>query len=422
MLRDVSPHNKERHRRAVLQPRRKGWDAKWASAPEAKGRNLEVASPEQGQLQGLKASRIQVHIKEGRKPRPSWCRLGLFGLITSLFLWPLAADAQVESIPSSPPEPVFVSHGRVEGHLALNYSPAGEFSPDSQTLAVVNQDKVALLSLREGTIAKVLRPRVPDVVDLDIDSASFLSATRLFVLARGLFHAKGQPDRNTPLLGFQWYVDQDSLFGTVHAMGAGGGYAPILYFPHLGYIGMYKESKLTLWNPNSNRGAQFTLSELTHTPQVIALSSDGRWILLAHIETSASPDPVVMDTRQQKFVDVLPGHHGTVLSIRFSPDGQRVATGCEDGQVRLWSVADWKLLATLSGHVGPVHWADFSPDGKRIASAGEDKTLRIWSVSDGRLLQTLEESREPLRTAAFSPDASYVAATSDQNVLVWQRR
>ena len=348
--------------------------------------------------------------------------LVLFGLITSLFLWPLAADPQAETVPSGLSEPVFVSHGRVEGHLALNYSPAGEFSPDSQTLAVVNQDKVALMNLRESAITKVLRPRVPNVADLNIDSANFLSPTRLFILARGLFHAKGQPDRSTPLLGFQWYVDEDSLFGKVDAVGAGGGYAPILYFPHLGYIGMYKESKLTLWNPNSNRGAQFTLSELTRTPQVIALSSDGRWILLAHIGASASPDPVVVDTRQQKFVDVLPGHHGTVLSVRFSPDGQRVATGCEDGQVRLWSVADWKLLATLSGHVGPVHWADFSPDGKWIASAGEDKTLRIWSAADGRLLQTLAESREPLRTAAFSPDGNDVAATSAQNVLVWQRR
>jgi WD40 repeat protein len=98
-----------------------------------------------------------------------------------------------------------------------------------------------------------------------------------------------------------------------------------------------------------------------------------------------------------------------------------VATACEDGKLRIFSVPDWKLLQTLTGHQGPVHWADFSPDGRWLVSAGEDKTARVWSVEDGKLQQTLKESKEPLLTIAFSPNGEYFAASSTKQVLLWKR-
>jgi WD40 repeat protein len=208
----------------------------------------------------------------------------------------------------------------------------------------------------------------------------------------------------------------------VNAVGAGGGYGPIVYLPHIGYLGLYKESKISLWNPRTDRGSVITLQELGHKPGEFVFSPDAHWLLLARVEGNSSPDPMVVDAKQQKFVDVLPGHHGSVLDMNFSPDGQRLVTACEDGLIRIWQVADWKLAATLTGHVGPVHWADFSPDGKYIASAGEDKSVRIWSAQDGRLLQTLSESREPLLSVAFSPDGRYLAASAEQSVLVWERK
>jgi WD40 repeat protein len=317
---------------------------------------------------------------------------------------------------------MFVSEGRIEGHLALNYSPAAAFSPDSKYLAVIVDDKIALKDLVGGGIAKELKPAIPKVSELNMESANFISPTRLVIFARGRIHPKDGAEQSTPLLAFQWYIDRDTLFGKVDMVGAGGGFSPILYLPYLGYVGMYKDGKITLWNPDSNRAAEFTFAEITHRPGLFAFSPDGHWLLLAQVESNSSSNPIVVDLVEKKFADVLQGHKASVLSMMFSRDGRKVVTAGEDGNVRVFSVGDWKLLQTLSGHYGPVHWADFSPDGKLIVSVGEDKTLRIWSADDGRLLQTLEESREPLLTAAFSPDGNSVAATSEGAVLIWQRR
>jgi WD40 repeat protein len=335
----------------------------------------------------------------------------------------LPAQAQVETVESAAPTHyLWVSHGRIEGHLALNYSPAGAFSPDSSMLAVPSEDKIVLMSVPEGTIRKVLKPRLPDITDLNIHSANFLAMNQLFLLGNGLISAKGKgTGRSTPLLAFQWDAIEDRLSQGVEAVGGGGGFGPILYFPHLRCVVLYKASNFDLWDPRSRRMGRLTIPDLTQSPNVFAFSPDGHWLLLAQIAMSSSPDPVVVEAKQHRFVDSLRGHEGTVLDISFSPDSSKVATACEDGQVRIFSVPDWKLLKTLSGHHGPVHWVDFSPDGRWLVSVGEDKTARVWSVEDGKLQQIMEDSKEPLLTVSFSPNSEYFAASSQNAVFLWKR-
>jgi WD40 repeat protein len=331
--------------------------------------------------------------------------------------------AQFETVDKGSPHYVWVSHGRAEGHLAISYSPDAAFSPDSSTLAVVTEDKILLMNLADAGVRKVLHPHLDDLSDLDIQSANFISPTRLVLFGNGLVKAreKGLP-AHTPELAFQWDVVDDTRFGKLDAIGQGGGYTAPRYFPEPGYLSIYKDSNFDFWNPNSSRGGRVTLPDLKHQPNLYTLSPDGHWLLLAQVATSATPDPMVVRLSEHKFVDSLVGHQGTVLGIAFSRDSQRVATACEDGKVRIWSAGDWKLLQTLAGHQGPVHWAEFSPDDSLVASAGEDKTVRIWSTADGKLEQSLAESQEPLLTVAFSPDGRYVAASGEKTVIVWQRR
>jgi WD40 repeat protein len=361
---------------------------------------------------------VRPHVKAGH--RVALCAL----LVGACFeLASGTAFAQAESVSGGSPLPDFAAQGRVEGHLAVSYSPAGAFSPDSRNLAVVvTPAKIVLMDLQKREVGRILRPEVPPVIDLEIESANFLSPDLLFVLARGGLKSKGSDfARRTPLLAYQWDVGHDTLSGKVEAVGADGGLAPILYLPHIGYLGMYKESKFSLWSPKRGGGSEIVVPELAHKPGTFAFSPDAHWLLLGHVEANASPDPIVVDLTSKKFADVLTGHKATVLSISFSRAGDRVVTACEDGKVRIFSAPDWKLLQTLGGHNGPVHWAEFSPDGRLVASAGEDRTLRIWSAADGRLLQTLQESREPLLSVAFSPDGNYVAASAEDTTFIWGR-
>ncbi len=342
-------------------------------------------------------------------------------LMAALILPAAILCAQIETVESPPTAAQWVSHGRLEGHLALKFSSDGAFSPDGSLLAIAADDKVMVMNLRTDSVQKVLKPHLPEIEDLEIHSANFLFPHQLFLLANGVFHVKGKGAAPTPLLAFQWDIDGDHLEGKVNAVGAKGGFSQARYFPMIGYLVLYKDSNFDLWNPRASQGGSITIPDLTQIPNLYEISPDGHWLLLGQIQTTSGADPSVVELKTHKFVDALRGHEGTVLSMAFSRDAKKVVTACEDGKLRVFSVGDWKLLQTLTGHHGPVHRAEFSPNGTWIASAGEDHTVRVWSAEDGTLLQTLQESQEPLLDVAFSPDSRFIAASSEDLILTWQR-
>lgn len=330
-------------------------------------------------------------------------------------------QAQMEMIGGAPPAYLWQSEARIQGHLALASSPDGAFSPDGSTLAVVEKYRVVLVGLAGGRVRKVLRPHIPGVSNLEIQSANFVSPSNVFLLATGLVRKKGRgKTAGTPELAFQWNVAEDTLSGKVDAVRVSGD-VPARYFPQIRYLGIYSHSTFDLWSPLAGRAGAVTVPQLTHPPQLFTFSPDGHWLLLAQIETNSSPDPVVVLLRQHKFLTALEGHRGPVLGMAFSRDSKYVVTACADEQVRVFAVEGWKLIETLSGNRGPVHWAEFSPHANSVASAGEDTMVRIWSVAGGKLLQSLSESREPLLTVGFSPNGQFLAATSSDNVYIWRR-
>ena len=60
----------------------------------------------------------------------------------------------------------------------------------------------------------------------------------------------------------------------------------------------------------------------------------------------------------------MTGHTRSVWSVTFSPAGDLLATGSDDGTTRLWSITDGQpeLRLTLLGL--PEGWAALAPDGR----------------------------------------------------------
>src|SRR5262249_17981227 len=68
------------------------------------------------------------------------------------------------------------------------------------------------------------------------------------------------------------------------------------------------------------------------------------------------------------------GHPGGITSVKWSKDGQFLASGSIDTLVKLWDAKTGELVRTLEGHPGYVESLDWSPDGSQLVSAGYGMT------------------------------------------------
>jgi WD40 repeat protein len=108
----------------------------------------------------------------------------------------------------------------------------------------------------------------------------------------------------------------------------------------------------------------------------------------------------------------LQGGGAGIGALAFSPDGRLVATGEQSGAIKLWQVADHRLVLTLAGHSAKVRSLAFSPDGAMLASGSDDKTARVWDVATGTGLYMLTGSTDSLTGVLFTPDGKELVTGS----------
>jgi WD40 repeat protein len=135
----------------------------------------------------------------------------------------------------------------------------------------------------------------------------------------------------------------------------------------------------------------------------LAFSPDGR--TLALLPTGEYPTPALLwEFRSQQTRRV--SYAAAISSVAFIPDGSVLATGDNDGEVRLWNVTTGETTSVLGRHPERVAYLAFSPDGRWLASA-DARQIKIWEVSSRALRYEL--ALYAANNLAFSADSRYLA-------------
>ena len=151
-----------------------------------------------------------------------------------------------------------------------------------------------------------------------------------------------------------------------------------------------------------------------------AISPDSRW--LAGMSGGAAR---IWDLKTGQKVNDGDGHVDTIRSLAISPRFDAIATGGNDGALRLWDplTGKQKHLLMNTDKFGYVSALCFSADGKWLASSdlGElgNSSVRLWETATGRLVYKLP-GHGPLggrRAVQFSTDGRYLFSWGDDFYL-----
>jgi WD40 repeat protein len=101
-------------------------------------------------------------------------------------------------------------------------------------------------------------------------------------------------------------------------------------------------------------------------------------------------------------------HERLVRAAAFSPDGKTLASGDDDGNVKMWNLAGSANVPSFKGHDDSVSGLAFHAKDKMLASAGSDKKVKLWDTVTRKSIATFPH-KEAIEGIDFSPDGKWLA-------------
>jgi WD40 repeat protein len=111
--------------------------------------------------------------------------------------------------------------------------------------------------------------------------------------------------------------------------------------------GGLREQAMIIWDAMTCE--QIATLDLEHNGRSAAISADEKWI--------------------------------AVYALDFSPDGKTLASGSLDRTVKLWNVPTGSLLFTLNDHQDHVRAVRFSRDGQYLATGSANGEIVIYRAA-----------------------------------------
>ncbi|XP_063301836.1 periodic tryptophan protein 2 homolog [Pelobates fuscus] len=193
----------------------------------------------------------------------------------------------------------------------------------------------------------------------------------------------------------------------------------------------------------------------------ITINNTGEWIAFG---CSGLGQLLVWEWQSESYVLKQQGHFNNMVSLSYSPDGQHIVTGGEDGKVKVWDTNSGFCFVTFTDHTSCITAVTFTTSGQVVLSASLDGTVRafsllryrnfrtftsprptqfsclavdgsgdivcagaqdsyevyVWSMQTGKLLDVLAGHTGPISSVAFNPWRSVLATASwDKTVQLW---
>ncbi|MQL89814.1 hypothetical protein Taro_022393, partial [Colocasia esculenta] len=145
-----------------------------------------------------------------------------------------------------------------------------------------------------------------------------------------------------------------------------------------------------------------------------------------------SPPPRLLHRRRSmgsssdlptKEANVLRGHEGAVLAVRFNGDGNYCLSCGKDRTLRLWNPHRGIHIKTYKSHGREVRDVHVTHDNAKLCSCGGDRQIFYWDVVSGRVIRKFRGHDSEVNSVKFNEYGSVVVSAGyDRSVRAWDCR
>lgn len=164
-------------------------------------------------------------------------------------------------------------------------------------------------------------------------------------------------------------------------------------------------------------------------PTMCRLASGGTdaHVLIWYVNQSEAGEGVALELAAD-----LARHQRAVNTVRWSPNGELLASGDDESVVFIWkqkaehevvNIVDadgnceqdrevWLTLKVLRGHREDVYDLSWAPNSQFLVTGSVDNTAMLWDVHKGKSLAILDDHKGYVQGVAWDPCNQFIATMS----------
>ena len=156
--------------------------------------------------------------------------------------------------------------------------------------------------------------------------------------------------------------------------------------------------------------------------RTLALSPDGQ-----HLASGWSDGNIrIYETAKFTEIHSFTAHLPSVFSLVYNTKRDKLISGGRDAQIRIWDVnQSYSERQKVPAHLFTVNDLVLIPEYNFLASASRDKTVKIWDAINFDLLKVIDRTKLPAHSHSVNKllwtgyENSLVSAGDDKAIRIW---